>query len=316
MKTRGISYFITFALVLSLLGAEGCPSKKATTTSGLGAYIGGTSGLDMSFVDLEPPSEILDNNQDPFYITLFVENMGEYVIPKGKIIATLSGINKEAFGIKSLSVKSQNDIFGRSRVGTEVLEGGIEELQFDQANYKSDLTANFATQLRVDVCYNYKTDSLIKLCLKKNPKQREQEDLCSVSSSSISVENSGAPVHVKEVKSVGGVETIMFTFIVENDGVGEVYENNAFSDSCVLKSEKKDKVNVKVKSQSGGMNIKCGILDNGDSGVIRLAGGRKTVSCSIKTSSLQETSFEEPFEINLEYFYKDAVGKSLTVIDS
>ena len=179
MKRRG--YAIFFVLLILLLGAEGCPEKKGTET-GLGAYIGGTNGLDISFVDEEPPLEVLDANQDTFYITLLVENMGEYTIPKGKIITTLSGINKDAFGLETLNIKSVNDLLGKSKIGDEVIEGGLDQMQFDPASYKPDLSADFATQLRADVCYNYKTNSLIKLCLKKNPIQRKQEDVCVVTS--------------------------------------------------------------------------------------------------------------------------------------
>ena len=140
MKTRGIFYIILGLLLLSLLGVEGCPDKKEGTE--LGAYIGGTSGLDISFVDEEPPLEVLDQD-DPFFITLLVENMGEYTIPKGKIIGTLSGISKDQFNIRSLHIKSTNDLLGRSKIGDEVVEGGLEDLQFDQAEFKYDLTADF-----------------------------------------------------------------------------------------------------------------------------------------------------------------------------
>jgi len=311
MKIRG--YFVFFVLLIFLLGAEGCPDKKTTTE--LGAYIGGVDGLEISFVDEEPPNTVLDNKQDPFYITLLVENVGEYTIPKGKIIATLSGISKDAFGLKSLNIKSVSDIFGKTKIGSEIIEGGLDQLQFDQANYKYDLTADFSTQLRADVCYGYKTNSLVTLCLKKNPIQRKQEDICLVTNDNVNVENSGAPLSVRNVKSRAGSGGVTVTFIVENKGTGEVYEPDTFKDSCVLKSGVEDRVKVKVKSKSD-LNIKCGILNDGNSGVVKLIGRKRTVSCNIKTSSLQETAFEEPIDITLDYFYKEAIGKDLTVMNT
>ncbi len=314
MKTRGIFYVVFLVLLLSLSGAAGCPKKEAGT--GLGAYIGGTNGLDLSFADEEPPEEVLDNNQLPFYITLLVENMGEYTVPRGKVIATLSGINKDAFGIKSLNIKSQSDLFGISSIGTEIMEGALDEMQFNEAKWKSDLPADFTTQLRADVCYAYQTDSLTQFCLKKKPWQRRDEDVCLITNDNVGIGNSGAPLQVSNVKSVAGPDSVVFTFVVENKGSGEVYEDKTFSDRCTVEYDKIDKVNVKIKSQSGKLSVKCGILDNKDYGVIRLVNSKKTVSCTINTSGLQEIAFEEPFEIILNYFYKQAIGKSLTVIDA
>lgn len=314
MKTRGIFYVLFLVLLLSLSGAQGCPKEETEAVAGV--YIGGVSGLDASFVPGEPPVEVLDNKQEAFYITLSVENFGEFTVPKGKVIATLSGINKDDFGMKSLNIKSKSEIYGVSRIGTEVIEGGFEEMQFDEAKYKPDLPADFTLQLRADVCYAYQTDSLTRLCLKKNPLQRREEDVCDVTSEFIVVDNSGAPLQISDVKSVGaGVDSVIFKFVVENMGAGVVYEDNAFTDKCEFKQDKKDKVNVKVKSPSGKLDIKCGILSDKDYGVVRLIDGRKTVSCNIKTSGLQETAFEEPLEVVLNYFYKDSVGTGFTVVD-
>lgn len=316
MKIRGIFYVVFLVLILSLSGAQGCSTKETTETEELGAYVGGTSGLDISFVSEEPPETVLDNNQDLFYITLYLQNMGEYTVPAGKVIATLSGINKDAFGMKSLNTKSKSEILGKSKIGNDIVDGGVDSLQFDQANYKYDLSADFSTQLRADVCYNYQTKSLIKLCLKKNPIQRKQNDICAVTNENVDMENSGAPLQLTGVKSRGSSDSITLTFTVENQGAGETYESNTFTDSCTVKPEKQNNVNVKVKSESGKLTANCGVLNNNDQGIVRLVDGRKTISCNIKTSSLQDTAFEEPFEITLDYFYKEAIGKDLVVINS
>lgn len=313
MKMRAIFYAVFLVLLVSLSGIEGCPQKEGET--GLGAYIGGTNGLDINFIPDEPPLEVLESD-DIFYITLFVENTGEYTIPNGRIIASLSGINKDRFDIKSLNVKSLNEVFGRSKVGDEIIEGGVEELQFDQAEHKFDLPADFSTQIRVDVCYKYQTNALAKLCLKEFPIQRGQEDLCSVTNTNVDVENSGAPLQVRDVKSRASSDKVIFTFIIENQGTGDVYDPEAFSSECLGKSDEKNKVRVIVRSKSEDLNVQCGLFDNTNSGVVRLIGGTKTISCSVRTSGLQNIAFEEPFEIVLDYFYRDSVGKSLTVLNT
>jgi hypothetical protein len=311
MKTRG--YVLLFVLMLSLLGVEGCPEEK--TSGDLGAYIGGTNGMDISFVDEEPPMQVLDQD-DPFYITLLVENMGEYTIPSGKIIATLSGVSKEAFNINSLSIKSSSDLFGKTKIGEEVIEGGLEELQFSQAEHKYDLPADFSTQLRADVCYLYKTNSLAKLCLKKNPIQRNQDDVCFVTNENVEIENSGSPLQISDVKTRAGSKSVTLTFVVENKGSGNVYEENSFSSNCILKQDKKDKISVEIKTRTAKLPIQCGVLEDSNKGVVRLINDRKTISCNIMTTSLQDTAFEEPVEIILDFFYKEAIGKTFTVVNA
>jgi hypothetical protein len=313
MKTRGF-YAILFVMILSLSGIEGCPASEEKTTTG--AYIGGTDGLGISFVSEEPPMSVLDNNQDPFFITLLIQNNGEYTVPAGKIIASLSGINKDAFGLDSLNVKSVNDLFGKNKIGEEIIEGSLDQLQFDQANYKYDLSADFSTQLRADICYAYETNSLVKLCLKKNPIQRKQEDVCSVLNENVAAENSGAPLQIKDVRSRGGSDSVTFTFIVENKGTGEVYEPGTFFDNCIKNDMKKDYVILKIKDEGGKLDIKCGILGNNNEGTIKLINNMRTVSCTVKTSGLQESAFEEPFEIILDYFYKESISTNLLVVNS
>ena len=52
---------------------------------------------------------------------------------------------------------------------------------------------------------------------------------------------------------------------------------DAFSTKCVLRQDKKDKVDVVIKTRTGNMPIDCGALSRKDSGVVRLVNNRKTI---------------------------------------
>src|SRR3989344_331452 len=100
------------------------------------AFVGGTKALSIAFAAEEPPAKVLDDDQEEFFITLLLKNEGEFTIPSGRILASLSGISKEAFSLNSLNVKSDFDL-ERVRKDRDLLSaGGIEELSFGMAKYK------------------------------------------------------------------------------------------------------------------------------------------------------------------------------------
>src|SRR3989338_6074572 len=95
---------LVLILMLSLF-IFGCQNATNKDSKSLGIFIGGTDGVDFSFITNEPPSSVLDNNQEPFFITLELQNKGEFTVPANKIIASITGINAEAFSLSSLNSK-------------------------------------------------------------------------------------------------------------------------------------------------------------------------------------------------------------------
>src|SRR3989338_333815 len=97
-------------LVFLALILAGCKGGTEDTQAADKAFIGGTNGISIAFVDTEPPTEVLDDGQQVFRMTLLLSNLGEYTIPSGKILASLSGISREAFNLASLNVRSNFDL--------------------------------------------------------------------------------------------------------------------------------------------------------------------------------------------------------------
>ncbi len=308
MKNKGVLVIFTLALFIFIAG---CTTQ---TQTGAGVFVGGEKGLELSFIKDEPPAKVLDDNQDEFSITLLTKNVGEYDIPKGNIVASLQGISKEQFQMNSLNAKSDYSLAGTSKSRTRVESGEQQELSFGKSKYRPKLDTDYDIEMRADVCYQYETRVASKLCVKKNTAKREAKDLCQIDNDNLKVENSGAPVQVTNARQrPGGSNQIKFTFDIEKKGAGDVYEPGTFSSECNEQKDKKDHVRVAVSSVSGTLNVKCRQMNDASEGVVDLITGKRTVSCTVDTGSLQESAFNDAFRIKLTYFYKDSVTKSFTV---
>ena len=103
-------YIILLLVVLLIIaGCTGGTNKIEKPR----AFIGGNDALSIKFVDDQPPKKVLDNNQEPFEITLLIKNNGEHDLIDSDIIATLSGISQQDFQMNALSVTNNFDFPGR-----------------------------------------------------------------------------------------------------------------------------------------------------------------------------------------------------------
>jgi len=305
---------VAFSIFLS--GAQGCQSSGTTTTST--GYIGGTDGLSMAFLNTEPPERVLDNNNELFYVSIELENLGEYDIKEEEVLTTLAGVNKDAFQIKDLTKINKNPIEGKKKEGGNVLKGEKGEITYE-AKYKEDLSADTPFTIGANVCYRYQTKSIVNLCLKKDVTERTTvEESCLITESK-SISNWGSPVQVTAIsEDTAGTNRAKVTFTIINKNKGEVFEQTAFSASkeCSKTNEEKDKenkVNVKIKSAEKNLVFECAKLEGKDEGIVRLVDGLTTVTCHISTADLQNTAFESPIEITLDYMYKDSISKNIVV---
>ena len=308
---------VLIIIILLSLFIFGCQNAQKKDKNSLGIFIGGTDGLEFSFAENKPPIKVLDNNQDPFKITLKLQNKGEFSIPENKVIASLSGINSEAFSLSSLNTKLNINFEGKSKSGDQVIQSSPEELQFDESEYKYDLNADFPTSLRADICYLYQTRAISKVCLKKNVVERNSEDKCIINSDNVLTESSSAPVKIKDVKQrSSGSNEIKLSFTIVNEGKGDIYPPTLFSDKCTEITDEKNRLLLEITTASGKASIKCSALKDSNKGLIKLALKEKIVNCNIPTKNFQEIAFEEPVNIALNYFYKGSIEKQITVVNS
>lgn len=310
-----LTYVLIPVLILALL-AMGCePTAEETTPWDLPESITSTDGLAIEFGEGEPPDEPFE--QDDFYISLEVKNDGDYTIEEGGIIASLSGINKNDFSLNSLDKKSNFEL-GR-KIEEEAIEGETNTLDFTKdksANYNIDLATDFKARIRADVCYEYRTRAEASVCLKKDTRQYKTGDACAINNPDVEFESSAAPIGITDVsESPSGKDAVKVKFTIENNEGGGVYKPGTFSNKCTKEAERdeEDYVFVELTDPAGRLRFKCGRLGDSNEGYVRLHEYTEIITCSLDTNGLQEEAYTQPVTITVDYFYRSAIGKEITI---
>jgi hypothetical protein len=300
-------------LLILVIFIVGCQSTKdGPETSG--PYVGGTSGLQFAFQETEPPASVLDDGQQEFFITLLVRNMGEYTVTEGQAVASISGIDANAFGMSSLNVVNDVPITGAASDQGFIIEGAEELLEFPPAKYVNDVAADFKVLLRADLCYEYNTEALTNLCLKKNVVKKSIEDVCDTTNPALKVFNSGAPIQVNNVRQKAvGSGSVQISFTIQNVAGDLVYLPGSFTSSCKGQDDNIDMVKVTLTNPQGNFKPECSAFGKASSGNARLVGGKKEITCTIDTSGLQDVSYQDLLIIDVDYDYRQAITTNIVV---
>lgn len=314
MKKRSVTLILSLIAVALLIA--GCQNGGDSISSGK-AFVGGTEGLSMNFVENEPPAIVSEGGEDFFDITLLLKNQGEFDLRPGDIIISLQGINRDAFSLPSLSQVNTFPLEGKDMVRGDIVVGEEEEIRYEGASFKYDLDADFQVDLTADTCYNYATAAVATLCLKRNPGERGSLDQCEVNNPSINVENSGAPVQITGLDQVSrGRNSVRITFDVAKTGSGIVFEPGTFREVCRITNDvynKIDRVHIKLIPTTINTQISCSRFGGASEGTVDMLGGTKTIICTIDTTNLQDAAFNERLRMFLDYQIHDSVSTSFVV---
>lgn len=286
-----------------------------------GPFVGGTNGLAISFATDEPPARVFDKEPgeegEDFDITIKLKNEGEFDILENKVIVTLSGIDVRDFDLSNANMILDRILEGKSEFRGQVVQGDEDEITFSSARYKHDLDADWETNVRADVCYEYQTKATTKVCLKRKATDRDEEDVCQISNQNVGIDNSGAPVQVEEVSTrTSGSNEVLISFVVKNKGSGLIHPPGTFTNKCVKNEDREDRLKLEVFSGSGRYFPQCVQLGNKNVGELKLTNNQKVVKCRIDTKNAPESPIEEPINIKVSYFYRNAISTPLIVEDS
>ena len=304
--------FVGVLLVLSF----GCSSStNNTTTASSGAFIGGTKGLDLSFLSGAPPDSVFDNNYS-FSVNVKAENVGEWDVPKDKATFTMTGINPSDFGLTTADMtKHPDDDLSKTQKDPNgnVIQGGISNIEFSSLEYASSVNGQVQFNLKAEACYAYGTKTQTQLCVAKDLLNKNGEQGVCNPNEIKNVENSGAPVQVVSNsfhESVIGSNKISFDFNIKHVGLGSVYEPTS---ACNADVNHRNKVYVKVMDPGLGQ-LSCSGLDGGAlEGLVTLYNGERSVRCTLTVDSDKLQDYEKVLNMELTYDYKDSVEKSLIV---
>lgn len=313
--------------IFLLLFVVGCGKNESGDVIGPKEtpFVGGKTGVVMSFMEGAPPDEIFDDQQYPFSIVLKLENKGEHDISAGDGYVKIVGINPIDFGKTDADLKQDlpEDIKGtRKNSEGDVVNGDTRTIEFNELNYIPDVTGNFdGPRIRTELCYDYKTKTSTQICVKGDLlHDSETKEICSVSEDKTTY-NSGGPVHITEFKEAPlGSDKIQVSFKVEH--VGDVNDRIFKKETeCNYKVTNidKNKVWVEVTSDINGNKASCSGLQepNADNsaGYVTLWDMKpRTVVCSIDVSNIDGV-FEELFTVDLDYRYMQFIEKTILVKD-
>lgn len=299
---------IILALIGIMIFLVGCTSETP-----IGAvdkpFVGGTDSINFNFMEETPPTEVYDNGQQPFEVTLNLENVGEYDVAKEDIKITLSGFYPGDFS-NPVTEKHPDENLRGAYIDSdgEVQKGTITYVNFPGFNFAGSATGIDRYIIRADVCYKYGTRAQANLCILDDLTPTEDQ-VCSITGPKTSAV-SGAPVQIENLKEeVAGTRKIRFSFDVVHRGNGLV---SYLGSDCDSGLDKKDRVWVEVDTGIG--SVSCTGLTGGSSttGYATLYNGKSKILCTQDLSGVQG-NFEKKASVLLKYDYKQHKERQVLV---
>jgi hypothetical protein len=307
---------IIFVLMLMVMTMAIAACNGSTTNTGATGFIGGTKGLDITFMSGAPPAETSDAGGQSFDVVVDIQNGGETAVDKSKVYVLLSGFSPEAFGVTMESLKANPEDNIEANIknpdGSVIVPASIP-VSFSGFNYVGTEAASMNFPMRAEICYEYTTKASAVLCIKENFNSNKADDICQVNAQR-EMSTSGAPVQItKLMQSTAGTDKTRFTFTIQNMDTGSIYRSGTV-DGCNRASLiDENKVFVQVTGLGGVDDVKCvGLQGSGSAGYVTLTQGQaRDVSCTYTVKNRNNRI--QPFNIALTYNYWKFVETNIVV---
>jgi hypothetical protein len=304
---------LIIALVILTLFLAACEGQDGTPTGEKDLpFIGGTTGLLVSFVQDAPPAEVYDGGDFPFDIELRLMNDGERTIEQEDVIVEVTGIDPVEFAKTpgDFTKMPDENLLGKAK-DTEgnILESNPVFVTFADLNHEQQVTGNLRYPIFASVCYRYGTDAVGRICIKEDPYQTGGP--CEVKGEKDMI-SSGAPVQVSGLQEViAGTNKIKILFTVEHKGNGRVFLPDT---ECNKDDGRGIENKVLVSVDTGIDGLECERLRDGTetSGTITLTDGSATVSCTQPVTS--PGTYLKTVDITVDYDYQEVISTSLLLI--
>jgi len=340
-----IAYGVVLLFLIAACNGGGDVIGGAPTTP----FLGGSQGLEISFLEGTPPAEVTDGDTFDFQALVSLKNNGEHEFADpsgtpavvGDIKVSLIGFSPNDF--RSSAAPGDAGDFDPSDL-TDVnpadtptakkrdSEGNIIEpteifIEFPKTGknfkFKSTLAGNTVFIFRADVCYKYQTIAVSEMCVLANQIDVADNAICDPSGSKATF-SSGSPVQISGFRqNVVGKDKIQLVFEIVHQGGGNVFDPTVAADCPKDPTNRRNKEKeVRVDVQTGigttaqlkcvGLTTAASGSDIVASGIVKLINGRRTVTC---TQELDDgrTDFKRNVDINVTFNYLDSTDKEVLV---
>ncbi len=293
------------------------------STSDISAdYRKGTQGIEISFMQNMPPSEIYDNS--PIELVVEVRNKGAHpqiqratgwpiiVTSEGRGIGTLylDGFDdKIIMGMpKQISIPT---VYGKGPYNPEG-EYDIVTFRGNVINLDVQGLQEYDAKFMVTSCYTYETIASQTVCIDPEPYSISQRDkVCIIPDSYSFSGGQGGPVAVTKVEEKVYGDKIYFTITISNSGNGRVVDKNKINTACPYSLDYSNLNKVQVSGKVSGYSLVC---DQG--GNINLLNNKGTIMCYIPRPSTARSAYTTPIQINLNYGYTSSITKNIKIINT
>ena len=336
MKQKRMLTLISFVVLLFLIAA--CEEGDVVGTTAK-PFIGGSEGLEIGFLDGNPPEEVTDGDTFDFQALVRLINNGEHEFsdPSGDP-EVVNDIKVSLIGFAPGDFRSEDgdfedsDLIDESPIDVPLAkrkdsEGNILDsietyITFpkDDKNFKfkEQIAGNTVFIFRANVCYLYQTRVVSEICVLANQIYAGTDAICDPSGQK-PVFSSGSPVQVTGFRqSVVGTDKSQLSFDVVHQGNGKVFDPSAAADcprNPTDRRNKGDKVRVTIKTGLTGNKLKCVGLDDAatqSSGIVKLVNGKRTITCTQELDS-DRSDFKKNVDITVDFNYLDRADKEVLV---
>ncbi len=293
-------------LLLGLL-LVGCGTDKQTQPQG-GAFIGGTSGLEVSFEQLSVKEDGIYSifDTEDFPIDIVLRNKGEETLTPKQVSLRLLGPAKEDFSNIVPSTWQTNNIEEIEKISEFNPSGGEEIVSFTpevRAQYIGKVTGFTDINWNLEYAYGYKTHLIVNdVCFKGDITEKEVCDVKGTRTFSVS----SAPITIKNVEEdTSGKGIVLLRISVENAGTGK---------STIIGREfdtRFDQISFAIDEPEK-WECKSGGRENEG----RLIDGKADIICRLKQPLKEDELFTRSVRLTVDYTYKNLIQEKLRIKES
>ena len=338
-QKRDVRFIVLGAVILLFIaGCEGDDGGAATGGVPRDPFLGGTRGLEISFLDGLPPEEVTDGGTFDFQAFVSLKNNGEHEFtPPLSDISGVQDIKVSLIGFAPSDFRSSDDdLTDQSPLNVPTArkrgsEGNIVEptevfIEFPTSDtffsYNGELAGNTAFIFRAEVCYTYQTKAVSEICVLENLINPADDAIC-VPSEEKRVYSSSSPLQVTSFRqAIVGRDKIQFSFDIVHSGSGDVFALGGDASSCPKENRRRYEDLVEVIVDTGltsgdSSDLTCAGLDTtplvySRAGPVKLIDGRRTITCTQNILSYGN-DFKKVVDITLIFNYLDNVDQEVLV---